>query len=141
MSRVKLKDLRVSLIQPDSTFKYVPIDEGVYCAVLNLFSIGWDSEPLQIYEVYMSELDKYHYRGKTASTEISYEEFMNLLFDIRDKGFKIQDPKIKLEGNKVLNGQHRAAILYYLYPDAELTVDEKGEAIEVWNRLDVAEGQ
>lgn len=108
--RVKLKDLQISLIQPDGTFVYFPLKESPYYKSLLKLDHG-------IFDKYRDQLALWFYKKPiTSKEEITYAEFLKLHNDIRDNGFKIMEPKIRIEDNvRVLDGQHRLSILLYLY--------------------------
>jgi hypothetical protein len=120
---IPLKDIKITRIQSDGTFKPSPIEQSAYYRALE------DSSEL-IYKLYLDKLSAYHYkRPITSDDEMSYDEFEILFQDIKEKGFHAQDPFITIYNNEAGDGQHRLAIMYFIAPDSAVEVDERGRVL------------
>ena len=69
---------------------------------------------------------KYHHeivRKKRPGYKYPVSRFKELVHDIKTSGYRNEEPYIKVKGNTISDGQHRACILYFLYgPDFEVDV-------------------
>jgi hypothetical protein len=83
-----------------------------------------------IYRYLVDENDeeflKYHHgiiRRKRPRYKYPIGKFKDLIQDIKENGFRNEEPYIKVKGNNISDGQHRACVLHYLFgPDYELDV-------------------
>ncbi len=132
---IKLDDLKITKVNEDGSFSPYPITESEY------FKSLVDNNSTK-YNTYLDQLEKYHYKKPISETsEMTYEQFQALRWDIQvSLGFKIQNSKIKIgENNVVLDGQHRLAILQYIYGKDYLLaveIDENNEVIRFWGKVD-----
>lgn len=115
-----LKEIKITRIQPDSSFKPFPIERSAYSIALK-----YSSEIL--YNAYLADLEEFHYKREiTSEDEMSYDEFESLFQNIKENGFDASIEPIKIFAKEAGDGQHRLAILYFLNPESSLEVDETG---------------
>ncbi len=131
---IKLDDLKITKVNEDGSFSPYPITESEY------FKSLVDNNSTK-YNTYLDQLEKYHYKKPISETsEMTYEQFQDLRCDIQvTEGFKIQDPKIKIINNIILDGQHRLSILQNIYGEDYLLaveIDENNEVIRFWGKVD-----
>lgn len=123
MKLVPLRDIQITKIQPDGSFKPFPIYYSEYYRALVKSSEA-------IYEDYIIQLGRYHYkRPVTDKDEMSYADFETLHQKIVEKGFDPDCSPIRIFNNEAGDGQHRLSILYFLKPHSSLELDQTGKVI------------
>lgn len=125
---IPLSSLWITKVQPDGSFYGYPIHESEYFKALIASSEA-------IYEDYLIDLGRYHYkRPVTDKDEMSYSDFESLVQSLKIDGFKNQGKPIKVErvnGTwEIRDGQHRAVAMYFLEPQSQVEIDEKGRVVK-----------
>lgn len=105
---LKLGELKISRVRKDGEVENMPLTASPYYQALTL---GGDAGKL-VYDEYTSRLDAFYPDDHSG---LDYSGFMELLSSIRTNGFEETFDPVRVIGNSVYDGQHRLAIMLYLY--------------------------
>lgn len=117
LRKIRLGDLKIDRVREDGDVETLPLMASPYYRALVL---GGD-EGKQAYEDYSARLDRLY---PETGPGLDYAGFMALLSDIRTSGLRDCPDPIRVVRNLVYDGQHRLAIMLYLYgPGQYIEVD------------------
>lgn len=110
-----INDLRCHILQPSGQWLWLPVSESAYYKSLVDGSSKYFDDYYKLLTLFTPEAN--------YQKEISYNQFLELYTTIRISFDCNKSPKIKINNNEVLDGQHRLSILLYLYSNIKLQFD------------------
>ena len=114
----KLKDLRANIFtgDVDQNGKYVKKPVLISQTPISHYLNTKDEK---VFKKYHDETVK----AKHKNYDYSLKKFLDLVDKIQKEGYKSREPYIKVKGDVISDGQHRASILYHLFgPEYEVDV-------------------
>lgn len=125
---IHLQDLRVHVVQQNGLWMWLPVSSSPY-----YLTILHDDK--SYFENYHELLKKYS--RHTFHKEISYKDFERLFLSIKDR-FIFSEPFIRSSPDNpyhILDGQHRLAILQFLYENPKLCFFNNEMKLIQWQKL------